>query len=131
MLCAMDSAFSFDVEPWGFVRVRIAGFLDQGSFAAFVSARDEAYRKLTCKPGEHLTLIDVSEAVLQTQDVVAMFRGLLAQPKLRSRRQAIVTGSSLVRMQVRRIISDRPDIGMFEDMDQAETWLRQPDARAA
>ena len=63
--------------------------------------------------------------------MIGMFQQLLHSSEKRSRRMAFVIGSSLARMQVRRILAERPDAGVFENAHEAEAWLRQKDAKAA
>ena len=127
----MTGHYRIDVEPWGFLRFTFVGFFDLKTFERFVTEREQAFALLTCAPNAHLTLVDVSECVLQPQVLAAGFQKLMAQTDKRSRRMAFVFGKSPARMQVRRILADRDDIGFFTDESAAMRWLTEPAARAA
>lgn len=127
----MPPHYSIHVEPWGFLRFTLAGLFDRETFARFVEERRIAFARLTCAPNAHLTLVDLSECVLQPQVVAAAFQALMTETKARSRRMAFVFGSSPTRMQVRRILAARDDIGLFIDEESAMAWLRQTGAKAA
>lgn len=127
----MPPHYSIDVEPWGFLRFTLAGLFDRETFGRFVQDRRVAFGRLTCAPNAHLTLVDLRECVLQPQIVAAAFQELMADSKTRSRRMAFVFGSSPARMQVRRILAERDDIGLFIDEESAMAWLRQADSKAA
>ena len=109
----------------------LSGFFDEATFARFVEDRRAAFAKLTCAPNAHLTLVDLSECLLQPQVLAAAFQKLMAEPETRSRRMAFVFGTSPTRMQVRRILAARDDIGLFADEASAMAWLREADLKAA
>ena len=127
----MTASFRIDVEPWGFLRFTLSGFFDAQAFGGFVAERERAFAKLTCAPNAHLTLVDLSECLLQPQAVAAAFQGLMSQAERRSRRMAFVFGASPTRMQVRRILAERDDIGFFIDEESAMAWLIEREPRAA
>jgi hypothetical protein len=126
----MNAAFNVEVSSDGMLmRLTLTGFLDELTVREFIAARDAAFRKLRCGPNQHLTLCDVSDAALQSQPAIQAFAGLLAQPERRSRRMAIVVRSPLATIQVRRMISNRPDIKLFGSTSEAEGWLLEPDTQ--
>ncbi len=127
----MNASYRIAVEPWGFLRFTLTGFFDSGSFAGFVEEREQAFAKLTCAPNAHLTLVDLRECHLQPQVLTAAFQTLMSQPEKRSRRMAFVFGGSPARMQVRRIVAERDDIGFFIDESAAMAWLTEPEEKAA
>ena len=127
----MRAAYSIDVEPWGFLRFTLEGFFDETSFARFAEDRAAAFAQLTCAPNAHLTLVDLTRCALQPQTITAAFQAVMADPATRSRRMAFIFGDSPTRMQVRRILAERDDIGLFTDEAAATAWLKAPDARAA
>lgn len=109
------------------LRITLGGFFGPADVASFNRARMAAHAQLTCARNQHVTLVDVSDMRLQPQDVVALFRGIIADPATRSRKLALVTGCSVVRMQVRRLI-ERQGIAVFTHAADAEAWLTRSDA---
>ena len=123
----MTGHYSIDVDPVrDLVHIRLSGFFDLATIAAFDRARRPAYARLTCGPNQQLTLCDISGCNLQSQEAVAAFRGVLAERSLFSRRLALLTGSSLARMQARRIL-DRDTVACFVEEADAMAWLFAPD----
>jgi hypothetical protein len=108
----------------------LAGFFDLAAVARFDADRAGAYGKLRCAPNQHLTLCDASGMKIQTQEVVAAFVQLVGNPRYVSRRLAIVTGSSLARMQTKRT-TDRENVAFFTDLPAARAWLFASDERSA
>ena len=68
-------------------------------------------------------LLDVAGCAIQTQQVVGDFQSHVAGVP-RARRCAVVTGSSIIRMQVRRIVSG-PSMRIFDDRKAAMHWLTE------
>ena len=126
----MTASFRIDAEPWGFLRFTLSGFFNADSFGEFVAERERAFGKLTCAPNAHLTLVDLSECLLQPQVVATAFQGLMSESRRRSRRMAFVFGASPARLQVRRLVAERDDIGFFIDEDSAMAWLLKDDRQA-
>lgn len=127
----MGAVYSFQVDPSrNLVRIRMGGFFTREEIAAFVVARDAAHRQLTCAPNQHVTLNDIRDMKIQSQDIVEAFRDMLAAPAHRSRRLAFVVSPTLARTQVMRAL-DRRAAQCFEDIWRAEAWLFAEDVRAA
>jgi hypothetical protein len=127
----MDARFSIDVDPRrDLVRITLAGFFKPADVERFLAARDEAHRKLACAPNAHVTLADVREMAIQSQDAVAAFGALLADPRHRSRRLAFVFASSLARNQLLRAAEGR-GAKLFGTIEEAEAWLLAPDETVA
>lgn len=115
--------FSVTTDPaLHLLRVIMGGFFGINDVARLAEAHRIARLQLRCAPNQHLTLVDVSDCKLQAQEVVSAFQKMIGDPRYASRRLAFVTGSSLARMQVRRILT-RPGTGLFDDVAQAEAWL--------
>lgn len=112
------------------ISMTLSGFFGPSDVAGFDAARRLAHARLRCAPNRHDTLVDVRNLKLQAQDVVETFREILAEPSTRSRRLAFVTGTSAIRMQLRRVI-DRDAIRCFAEMPAAEAWLGLPSAGMA
>lgn len=127
----MSAEFSIDVDPaQNLVRIRMSGFFAPEDIQAFLTARAEAHARLTCGPNQHLTLNDLRDMKIQTQQSVELFRDLLADPAYRSRRLAFVIGRTLARTQLGRAL-DRRYARTFEDAWEAEAWLLTGSDRAA
>lgn len=119
----MNAHFSITVDPTiHLLSIRMGGFFSQADVGAFDADLRQKVPTLNCGPNEHITLVDVTEMRIQLQDIVAMFAKIVSTPQHRSRRLAFVTGSSLARMQTRRL-TDRPDVEFFTDHDAAKHWL--------
>lgn len=108
------------------IRIHLAGFLTQDGVTAFFKARNAAHRELRCGPNQHITIADVRGMAVQAQELVHRFQSMLADPAYRSRRLAIVTPSSLARMQVQRAAGN-PHARFFTDPDEAEAWALEPE----
>jgi hypothetical protein len=104
------------------LRITMGGFFGMSDVDAF--ARDVAIRlaDMNTKPNEHLILCDLRRMKIQAQETVAAFGGLAGSADLRSRRLAVVTGTSLVRTQAMRL-TDRRRVSFFDNIDAAERWL--------
>ncbi len=127
----MSAEYSFEVDSdRDLVRIRMGGFFTPADIEAFVRARDEAHRALTCPRNQHVTLNDIRDMKIQSQEIVDAFREMLAAPEHRSRRLAFLVGPTLARTQAMRAL-DRRDARCFEDSWSAEAWLFAKDARAA
>lgn len=100
----------------------MAGLFTPGDIHAFLEARQRAHDELGCAPNQHITLNDLRGMKIQSQEVVAAFGALLADPAYRSRRLAFVAGQTLARSQLMRALNGR-DARCFEDLEEAEAWL--------
>lgn len=127
----MSADFAIDVDATrDLVRIRMSGFFTPEDIDAFLAARAVAHTQLSCGPNQHLTLNDLSDMKIQSQDSVEMFRAMLADPAYRSRRLAFVIGRTLARTQLQRAL-DRRTARCFDDSWAAEAWLFAGSDRAA
>lgn len=127
----MSADFAIDVDAArDLVRIRMSGFFTPEDIDAFLAARAVAHTQLRCDPNQHLTLNDLSDMKIQSQDSVEMFRAMLADPAYRSRRLAFVIGRTLARTQLQRAL-DRRTARCFDDNWAAEAWLFAGSDRAA
>lgn len=108
----------------------MAGFFTQDDILAFLAARRDAHAKLRCRANRHVTLNDVRDMKIQSQEMVDAFRAVLADPLYRSRRLAFVVGPTLARTQLMRALEAR-NARCFEDVWTAEAWLQLDSAEAA
>jgi len=111
----------------GLLRIVLGGFFSLDDVARYSAAKNAALQKLGCGRNQHLTLCDVSACVLQSQEIVAAFQKMTDDPRYRSRRLAFVSGSSLSRMQIRRILT-RDAAACFSNVAEAEAWLFEQEA---
>jgi hypothetical protein len=127
----MSADFAIDVDAArDLVRIRMSGFFTPEDIDAFLAARAVAHTQLRCGSNQHLTLNDLSDMKIQSQDSVEMFRAMLADPAYRSRRLAFVIGRTLARTQLQRAL-DRRTARCFDDSWAAEAWLFAGSDRAA
>jgi len=122
----MNAYYSIVVDrARGALRIAMGGFFMHSDVDAFQS---EVYMKLAqlgLRPNQHLMLCDVREMKIQMQEIVAAFSHVVGNPRSRSKRLAFVTGSSLSRLQAKRL-SNRDGIAYFADMALAQAWLFDP-----
>ena len=127
----MSAEFSIDADSSNdLIRIRMAGFFTEADILAFLAARREAHAKLRCGMNQHVTLNDLRDMKIQSQEMVDAFRAVLADPLYRSRRLAFVVGPTLARTQLMRAVAGR-NVRCFDDIWTAEAWLRLDDAQAA
>ena len=120
----MNDKFTFTLDrARGLVRIRMQGFYGIEDVEAFFAARRRAHAELGLPPNRHLTLNDVRDMKIQSQEAVAAFRLMLSDPAWRSRRLAFVAGQTLARSQLMRALAGRDDAGCFENVTEAEAWL--------
>jgi hypothetical protein len=113
------------------IQIRMAGFFTAEDLKGFIEARRAAHAELRCGPNQHVTLNDVRDMKIQSQEMVDAFRAMLSDPVYRSRRLAFVVGPTLTRTQLLRAIDGR-NARCFDDSWTAEAWLYSDgDARAA
>lgn len=129
----MSATYTIDVDvARSLVRLRLAGFFTAADLGRFVADRNAAHARLTCGPNQHLSLADLRDLDIQSQDMVAGFQRMLADPAQQSRRLAFVIDSALARIQIGRAADNR-QVRMFTDMGEAEAWIlaHDPEAEAA
>ncbi|RYD89429.1 MAG: hypothetical protein EOP61_31660 [Sphingomonadales bacterium] len=127
----MSAQFSIEADPSrDLIRIRMAGFFTKEDIDAFLAARGAEHAKLRCGPNQHLTLNDLRDMKIQSQEMVDAFREVLADPLYRSRRLAFIVSPTLARSQLMRAL-DRRYARCFEDIWTAEAWLELGEAEAA
>jgi len=115
--------------PSNRIEVELGGLMSVTEVAEYIAALRKAFIAGRFRAG-YLLLIDVTACPIQPQEMIAAMRDHMASmPK--ARRIAMVTGSSLSRMQVRRLMT-QSYLRIFETADQAREWLLSPaDVEAA
>ncbi|TGX53425.1 hypothetical protein E5A73_11315 [Sphingomonas gei] len=102
------------------VEVTLGGLMPLDEVAAYIA--DLKHTIATHKlDGNYAMVIDVSACPIQSQDMIkAMGAHMATMPKARS--LAIVTGSSLARMQIRRLFT-QPYARIVATLDQGRAWV--------
>ena len=103
------------------VIMKLTGMLTVDDVTDLYRREHDAIRAMGCPLGEQLVLVDVTECPLQLQDIVAAFQRSM-DSHAKGKRVAMVTGSSLARMQVRRIMR-RDASALFNSRAEALAWL--------
>jgi hypothetical protein len=111
------------------IRTAFQGFLTMEEVVEWGRQEQEAVVALGCRSREFLLYVDTSLCAIQSQEVVALFQKLIATSKRKARRIAIMQGSSLTKMQTRRIVAGVDYIRHFSDRTEAETWLFEDEKR--
>lgn len=107
--------------------VTLRGFLSIDDIPSYLTTKNRALHELNCGRNQHVTLCDVSTCDIQSQDVMQKFKESIADPRYASKRIAFVTGSTLARLQVRRILT-REGASCFDTPTEARAWLLREDA---
>ena len=125
MALHLPARFSVRADPdRDAIFVTLGGFFTPADVAAFSDAWWAAQTELRCGPNMHLTLCDIVDMNIQTQDVVNAFAEVVRHPTRHSRRMAMIVGVSLARLQAKRLPQpERRDVAYFYDRAEAERWL--------
>ena len=109
------------------VFLKLCGMLTVDEVAAMYADEYRAIRAMGCRRGEHLVLADLTKCNIQMQDVSAALQSLVQQ-KGTAKRVAMFTGSSLAKMQARRIAITQ-HAAVFATEEDALAWLFEADER--
>jgi hypothetical protein len=129
----MHRGFSFNVDPRrNLVRVVLTGLFMPDDVSAYIEERSKAHAKLTCPPGQHVTLSDLRAIKILPQETVIAWTAHLTDPQTRVRRLAFLVGPTLVRNQLTRALAGRDSrrTRCFTDQAEAEAWLLEDDDAA-
>ncbi|MBV9749762.1 MAG: STAS/SEC14 domain-containing protein [Acetobacteraceae bacterium] len=107
----------------GLIQATLAGFFDVEGFQRYAAEAEALIRRTIARRGAYSILLDVSECAIQSQEVVAAFQRHVASVP-RAKRCAVVTGDSIIRMQVRRMMRG-PTMRACADRVSALEWLRR------
>ena len=126
----MSANYSIDVDvAHKIVRITLSGFFETDDIGGFLAQRKAAHARLTCAPNDHCTITDVRAMKIQSQEIVASFQQMLADPAYRSRKLAFVTAPTLARPQLLRAVGSRR-ARMFDSDAAAEAWVLAADRDA-
>ena len=119
----MSEKFRIEIDrAHGLVRITMSGFYESEDVAAFAEARKNAHDALGLPRNAHMTLNDLREMKVQSQDTVRAFQAMLTAPEYRSRKLAFVVDRNLAAMQLERTLVAR-DAQIFTDIASAERYL--------
>jgi hypothetical protein len=119
----MQGWFRVEVERDAcLIRLTMGGFFDSATIGAMRRELVQAVATLPCGANAHLTLCDIREMDIQSQERVEEFARLVGSDDIRSRRLAFVTAKSLARLQAKRLTT-RGGVEFFSDLDAALGWL--------
>lgn len=105
------------------VIANLCGFFTVDEAVAFAAAEQAAARSLGS--GAFDLLIETPGGTIQAQDVAHAFTTLAKAAEFKAARIAIACEGSLLRLQLRRILSGS-HVAVFESRRDAEAWLRVP-----
>jgi hypothetical protein len=112
-------------EPWRkLVRAKMSGMLTIEDVHCFARDFRAAAAAMGASSDEFSLLVETQGNTVQQQQVMSAFQELLTRPKVRARKVAIVRHGMLGRMQARRLTEQRSDTKVFDNMNDAELWLR-------
>lgn len=103
----------------GVISATLAGMMTQDEVALYIAALKRAF--VANHLHAYAMVIDVSDCPIQQQDTVqTMGMHMATMPKARS--LAIVTGSSLARMQIRRLFK-QPYARIVATVEEGRAWV--------
>lgn len=113
--------------------VRLSGFFTPEDARTAITDIRTAIRSLGGTVGQHVTLYDVTDVQIAPGSTVELLQQAFGEQEARelwARRVAYCTPSALARMQMARLRTVRPDIGIFADRASALAWLLSSDPSA-
>lgn len=99
------------------------GHWDLPTVVRFEAAIGAAVRHLPflgIRTGDQVALFDTTRFTVQSPDVLAALGRIASDPRVTSRRIALVLASALLRMQAKRAM---PQLALFDDRAAALDWL--------
>lgn len=104
------------------VRLTMGGFFESATILQLRAALVDAIASMACPPNTHVTLCDIRQMDIQSQERVGEFSKLVGSDDIRSRKLAFVVSRSLARLQAKRLTS-REGVEFFADPEPALDWL--------
>lgn len=106
--------------------LKMSGVISPEDAAWMAEEVRAAVRSLGEAMGRHVTLYDFSDVPVVPRATVEQLLATFRNASIRhlwARKLAIVTGTTLGRMQAQEVKAVRPDIELFEDREAALAWL--------
>lgn len=105
------------------VEVTVTGFWREGEAEAFRAALAQEIATVRSGGRAHATLYDYTDAVIQSQETVAVLAAMARDNPFKARKTAIYTAGRLARRQAQRIAEAGQNLRLFDDREAALAWL--------
>ncbi len=127
-----DDAFTIRIDPLRkMLDIDLRGLWDAAIVIRFRQALATSLTRLPalgCSLGQQVSLFDMTRFAVQPRDVLPLLEQIASDPKVTSRRIAIIANSALLKMQAKRLA---PNIALFDDREPALAWLAESGPVAA
>ncbi|MDR6147398.1 hypothetical protein QE363_003191 [Sphingomonas sp. SORGH_AS870] len=112
----------------GYFEVTTHGFWTLDTMADFTRELEQTIRRIRATGRSPVSLCDYSNAMVQSQEVVAAFVQMMESPSVRSGRVAVYTKGALTKFQAERANQNHDEFRFFTDKDETRAWLFAPQA---
>jgi hypothetical protein len=100
----------------------LRGFMSVAEVADFHRQEQKLVKSMDWRSGEYVLVVDTVEAVIQSKEVVEAFVGIADKSPYRAQRISVVRGSALTRIQTQRILRNRENSAVFQNIVDAKAW---------
>jgi len=107
----------------GYFEVKPHGFWTLDTMAAFAGELERTVRRIRATGRTPVSLCDLSDAMVQSQEVIDAFLRMMENPAVRSARVAVYTSAALTKLQAMRASQPHDEFRFFNDKDEARAWL--------
>jgi hypothetical protein len=111
--------------PTGIIHISVEGFWTVDEVGAFARDLGRHASAIRCGGKMPALFYDYTNAVIQSQEVVAALQDVARQAPASARKVAIFTEGKLARRQAARVAAASDKIQVFEDRAAALGWLSQ------
>jgi hypothetical protein len=112
-----------------YIAIERAGLLTPDEARAFLDNALQLIETMRREFGYVRVLVLNRDAMVQSQEVAEIFASTPSQVISADDRVALVPATALMKLQVGRIVKDRPE-RVFASAEEAIAWLREPPAEA-
>ena len=112
------------------VIAHMSGLMTVAEIDQFERDKEAVLHAMGCLSNDYLLLVDTTDCVIQTQQVVGALQNLVANSRFKAKRTAIVHATSLARMQAQRIMT-RDTARIVKNQDEGVAWLLSTDDNKA
>ncbi|WP_236696882.1 STAS/SEC14 domain-containing protein [Sphingomonas sp. Leaf257] len=110
----------------GYFEVATHGFWTLDTLGDFARELEQTVRRIRAAGRTPVSLCDLTNAMVQSQEVVAAFARMMQNPAVRSGRVAVYTSGALTKFQAVRANEDHDEFRFFTCKDEARAWLFAP-----
>ena len=111
------------------VEITLEGLCSMDEFTAFVGDLCTTLGRYPPGSKPPASLYNFTNALIQTQEVVAAMIALAENPAMKQRTVALYTDGALARRQAQRIADRRTNMRVFNNRQSALDWIAQEQAR--